>query len=74
MSEFVKIILGVVVWLLLNLVVAFILALIADNLEEQEWFIQMVISKIYCLYLASMEILSIILLMEWVNSVIREKK
>ena len=36
MSEFVKIILAVVVWLLLNLVVAFILALIADNLEEQE--------------------------------------
>lgn len=38
MSVFVEIILAVVVWLLLNLVVAFILALIAYNLQEQEWF------------------------------------
>ena len=36
MSVFVEIILAVVVWLLLNLVVAFILALIAYNLQEQE--------------------------------------
>lgn len=36
MSVFVEIILFVVVWLLLNLVVAFILALIAYNLQEQE--------------------------------------
>lgn len=34
MSVFVEIILAVVVWLLLNLVVAFILALIAYNLQE----------------------------------------
>lgn len=36
MSVFVEVILAVVVWLLLNLVVAFILALIAYNLQEQE--------------------------------------
>ena len=36
MSAFIEIILAVVVWLLLNLVVAFILALIAYNLQEQE--------------------------------------
>lgn len=36
MSVFIEIILAVVVWLLLNLVVAFILALIAYNLQEQE--------------------------------------
>lgn len=36
MCVFVEIILAVVVWLLLNLVVAFILALIAYNLQEQE--------------------------------------
>lgn len=34
MCVFVKIILSVVVWLLLNLVLAFILALIAYNLQE----------------------------------------
>lgn len=34
MCVFVEIILSVVVWLLLNLVVAFILALIAYNLQE----------------------------------------
>lgn len=34
MCVFVKIILSVVVWLLLNLVVAFILVLIAYNLQE----------------------------------------
>ena len=36
MSVVVEIILSGVVWLLLNLVVAFILALIAYNLQEQE--------------------------------------
>lgn len=36
MSVFVEIILAVVVWLLLNFVVAFILALIAYNLQEQK--------------------------------------
>lgn len=36
MNVFIEIILVVVVWLLLNLVVAFILALIAYNLQEQE--------------------------------------
>ena len=35
MSVFVEIILSVVVWLLLNLVVAFILALIAYNLQNK---------------------------------------
>lgn len=36
MSVFVEIILAIVVWVLLNLVVALILALIAYNLQEQE--------------------------------------
>ena len=36
MSVFIEIILAIVVWVLLKLVVALILALIAYNLQEQE--------------------------------------